>query len=93
MYVGILQVELSLPETTSLKDRRRIVSGLTERLRRRFEVAVAQVGPVEDWHEATLGIALVSNEARHARQRADAVVHFLEQQEGVALGDVQIEIL
>ena len=93
MYVGILQVELSLPGTTSLKDRRRLVDGLSDRLRRRFEVAVAQVGPVEDWHEATLGIALVSNEARHARHRADAVVRFLEEQEQVTVTDVQIEIL
>ena len=93
MYVGIVQVELRLHAPATLKERRRIVRSLKDRLRHRFEVAVAEVGPVEGYTEATLGVAVVSNEARRARERCDAVLRFLENARDAEVVDHLVEVL
>ncbi|HMS16001.1 MAG TPA: DUF503 domain-containing protein [Planctomycetota bacterium] len=95
MYVGVLQIEFKLHGPTNLKERRAIVRSLKDRIRSTFQVAVAEVGPVEEYREATLGIALVSNEARHARQVADRIVQYIENDRtgAVEITDIQVEIL
>jgi uncharacterized protein YlxP (DUF503 family) len=95
MYVGVLQVELKLFDPTNLKERRSIVRSLKDRLRAKFNLAVSEVGPVEIYRECTLGMALVSNEAGHARQMADAIIQFIERDRSGAIEvvDIQVEIL
>lgn len=93
MHVAVIQVELAFPGVQSLKEKRHILKPLVHRLRQRFEVAVAEVGGQDAWRTALLGMALVSNHARHARERAQAVVAFLEDQPDARLEDHQVEIL
>jgi uncharacterized protein YlxP (DUF503 family) len=93
MYVGILQVELELPEPTTLKDKRNILRSIKDRLRSRFEVAVAEVGPLQIKREATLGIAVVSNEPKHARARIQSVLNWLEAHPDARVADSTTEIL
>ena len=93
MYVGIMQVELKLHGPTNLKEKRRIVKSLKDRVRHRFEVAVAEVGPLEAYTESVLGIAVVSNDGRHARQRCQAVLEFLENARDAEVVDHQVEVL
>jgi len=93
MYVAIVQVELELYGPRNLKDRRRIVNSLKDRLRHRFHVAVAEVGAFSGYREAELGIAIVSGEARHARECAQKVVEFLEEAPDSQVVDVQTEVL
>ncbi|MCL6450858.1 MAG: DUF503 domain-containing protein [Acetobacteraceae bacterium] len=78
MVVGVLKIELALPENGSLKDKRRVLDGLMERLRRRFNVAVAEVGGQDCWQRAVLGVACVSSEGRHANQVLSRVVEWMD---------------
>lgn len=57
--VGVLTVDLHMRQNTSLKDRRRIVRSLLDRARNRFGVAVADLGPGEDYRRAVLAFACV----------------------------------
>ena len=95
MYVGVLQVELKLFGPTSLKERRNLVRSLKERVHHRFRVAIAEVGPLDHYTECTLGVALVSSEARHAQSMADKVLNYIENGHSGAIEvtDVQVEIL
>ena len=63
MMVGILKVEIFIGWATSLKDKRRVVRSICDRIRARRDVAVAEVGNCDLWQRCTLGIACVSNEA------------------------------
>jgi hypothetical protein len=74
MLVGVVRAELELPDGGTLKDKRRVIQGLTVRVRKRFEVACAEVDRMDDHHRATLGIAMVSNDRRHI----DAVMSRIE---------------
>jgi uncharacterized protein YlxP (DUF503 family) len=78
MVVGVCRVTLRLPESASLKDKRQVVRSLTQRLRNKFNVAVAEIDSLESWQVASIGVTCVSNEARHAREQLDQVVAFIE---------------
>ncbi|HET9785195.1 MAG TPA: DUF503 domain-containing protein [Terriglobales bacterium] len=61
MAVGWVQIEIVLPEAASLKDRRQVVRSVKDRLRRQFNVSVAELDPTPDlWQRATLGIAAIN---------------------------------
>jgi uncharacterized protein YlxP (DUF503 family) len=77
MNVGVCRVTLRLPENGSLKGKRQLVRSLSQRLRNKFNVAVAEVDDNDRWQIATLGVTCVSNDARHAQEVLDNVVGFI----------------
>ena len=78
MVIGSLTVTIHVPESQSLKEKRQVVRSLVSRLRQTFNVAVAEVGDQDVWQLATLGIACVSGEARHADEMCQKVLRHLE---------------
>jgi len=86
-------VELHLPDVDSLKGKRHVLKGLKERVRARFEVAVAEVDHQDTWQRATLAVAYVSSDSRHANQVVSKAMDFIENNvEGMVL-DTSLEIL
>lgn len=77
MHVGILQVHLHVPDSQSLKDKRRIIRGLLDRVRTRFEVAAAEVEDQDVWQSSVVGFACVSNDARHAATVMEKVLAWI----------------
>ena len=77
MVVGICRVVLSLPWNGSLKGKRSVVKSILERARNRFQVAAAEVDDLDAHRRATLGFAVVSNDARHAQSILDKLVGFI----------------
>ena len=64
--VALGMVELHLPDVDSLKGKRHVLKGLKEKVRARFECSVAEVDHQDTWQRATLAIAYVSADSRHA---------------------------
>lgn len=60
MPVGVLILEIQLPYSHSLKDKRAVIRKLRDRLRARFNVAVAEMDHQDAWQQATLGIVSIS---------------------------------
>jgi uncharacterized protein YlxP (DUF503 family) len=77
MVVGICRVVLALPWNDSLKGKRSVVKSIVERARQRFHVAAAEVEDLDAHRRATLGFAVVSNDARHAQSVLDKLVSFI----------------
>jgi hypothetical protein len=59
MVVGVMQVEISIDWSSSLKDKRRVVRSLRDTLHRHHMVSVSEVEDHEILNRATLGIAIV----------------------------------
>ncbi|NLN86557.1 MAG: DUF503 domain-containing protein [Syntrophomonadaceae bacterium] len=59
MYVLYSKAEIYLPYATSLKDKRQIVQSLTDRMRKRFSISVAEVDHHDLWQRASIGFAAV----------------------------------
>jgi uncharacterized protein YlxP (DUF503 family) len=77
VHVLALTVELHLPESRSLKDKRAVVKSMTEGARKRFAVAAAETDHQDTWQRAELGFACVSGTSRHAEEVIDEVERFV----------------
>lgn len=93
MVIGILQVELTIDGAQSLKDKRRVVASLKDRLHREHQVSVAEVGTQDVHRTATLGMALVSTDVPHCQSVLDGILNKLRGGRGFVLADHRIEIL
>ena len=62
MVVGVLRLELHVPEAQSLKDKRSVIKRIKDQLRGRFNVAVAEVDANETWQRATVGVSAVGDQ-------------------------------
>lgn len=91
--VAVGTVELHLPDVGSLKGKRHVLKGLKEKVRARFEVAVAEVDHQDMWQRATLAVAYVSHDSRHANEVVSKAVDFIEDNVEGYVTDVQVEIL
>lgn len=86
MVVVSLRLVLRLYAARSIKDKRQVVTSVRERLRNRFNVAVAEVGAQDDWRTAELGVATVASHGAGAEQTVDAITRFLD-------GDARFELV
>ena len=86
-------VELHLPDVGSLKGKRHALKGLKERVRARFEVSVAEVAHHDLWQRATLALACVSHDSRHANEVVSKAMEFIEEHVEGRVIDTSVEIL
>ena len=78
MLVAACSWELSLPGCSSLKEKRRIVKSLKDRLSSRFNVSVAETDHQDVWTRAQLSVALVTTDGRLAESLLAKVDHLIE---------------
>jgi len=93
MVVGILQFELLIHEAESLKDKRRVVLSVKDRLHREHQASVAEVDAHDLLNRAVLGLAVVGREGRRVGEVLDQITAKLRGLHGAELGDVHREIL
>ena len=91
--VALGTMELHLPDVDSLKGKRHVLKGLKERVRQRFEVAVAEVDHQDLWQRATLAVAAVSHDGRHANEVVSKAMNFIEDNVEGRVIDMSVEIL
>jgi len=92
MHIGICTLHLRLLDNHSLKDKRRVVKSIKDRIRSKFNVSIAEIGGLDKWQWATLGVACVSNDARFANSILSNVVNLINTVRSVELVDYEIEI-
>ncbi len=68
MTIGVLTIEIHLPYAHSLKEKRMVVRRVKDRLRAKFNVAVAEVEHQDLWQRALLGVASISSSEANLRQ-------------------------
>ena len=84
---------MHLPDVGSLKGKRHALKGLKERVRARYEVSVAEVDHHDLWQRATLAIACVSHDARHANEVVTKAIDFIEEHVEGQVIDSFVEIV
>ena len=78
MVVGICQIKLIIRDTFSLKEKRRVLKSILERVRNRFPVSIAEVGDHDLWQSSLIGFCMVSNEQQVVHATIDKVINFIE---------------
>ena len=93
MTVGVLQLELSVPDAFSLKDKRRVIKSLKDRIAHRHNVSIAEVGALDEHRRSVIGIAMVSNDSRYVQSALSKLVDFVRIIPQLSLIDYQIDLL
>lgn len=93
MLIAILQFDLHIRGAESLKDKRRVVSSVKDRLHREHLVSVAEVAAHDHISVARMGLALVTNDLKHAAVTLDRITSDLRKLHDAELGDVSREFL
>lgn len=73
--IGLLEIELFNNASRSLKDKRRELHRLIDKLHADFHVAVAEIGAQNTWQRTELAVVAVSNDARHNNQVLERIVN------------------
>ena len=93
MVIGLLQFELLIHDAQSLKDKRRVVQSVKDRLHREHQVAVAEVDRLESPSVAVLALAMVASEGKRAGEVLDSITLKLRELRDAELGDVSRQVL
>lgn len=93
MVIGALTLRLAVFGSTSLKDKRRAIKSLKERLAGRFNASVAEVGSLDHRQQAELGVAVVGNDGRFVQSCLDKIVDYVRMDTEAALVDYHTEVL
>lgn len=78
MVVGIVRITLVIHGSQSLKDKRRVLKGIMEKVKNRFNVSIAEVGYNDLWQRATIGLAAAGNDGAFVNSVIDKTVSFIE---------------
>jgi hypothetical protein len=93
MTVGVLQLEISISDAFSLKDKRRVIKSLKDRIAHGHNVSIAEVGALDEHRRAILAIAMVSNDTRYVQGALSKLVDFVRMNPVASLEDYQIDLL
>ena len=93
MFVCVARLTLQIPESGSLKAKRQVLRRVTERVKARFNAAVAEVDDQDLWQKATIGLAVIGNERAHVDEQMEKIIHFVEEMYIAPLMSREKEIL
>ncbi len=62
MHVLLIKLNLQIPNAHSLKDKRRQIKSLKDRLGNRFNASIAEVDALDNWQQAVIGVCMISND-------------------------------
>ena len=93
IIVGLCTVELFIPESQSLKDKRQVLLSLKDRLRGQFNLSVAEVDGQDLWQKAVLGLVCVANEGRYVNQVCDQALNLIRNVPAVEIVQSRVELL
>ena len=93
MPVGLLTLELHIPHAHSLKDKRQIVRSLKDRLRRHFNVAVAEMEYQDVWQRSIIGVVTLSAAEQHVEESLQLVLKEADRLVGPVLVDHVVEMI
>ncbi|HRU39636.1 MAG TPA: DUF503 domain-containing protein [Candidatus Goldiibacteriota bacterium] len=92
--LGLLQIEIYIPQSGSLKRKRYVLRGLKEKIRSKFNVSVAEAGYQDKWQRSVLAIACVSNDDRIISATFSKILDMIEAgRDGYEILRDEIEIL
>jgi len=75
--VGVCVIELIIRQSHSLKTKRKLLQSIKARMRRQFNVSIAEVGAQDLWQKAVLGISAISNDKRFLNEVLDKALSLI----------------
>jgi uncharacterized protein YlxP (DUF503 family) len=93
MVVGTLKIEFRIQDNHSLKGKRKVVRSMVDRVKHKFNAAVAEVGANDNWQRIELGISTVGNDRRYIDSALNNILAFVESLYLAEVVNTEMEIL
>ncbi|TNF33517.1 MAG: DUF503 domain-containing protein [Gammaproteobacteria bacterium] len=95
MSCHILYVVLTvhLPSAQSLKDKRRHIKSIKDRVHQQFNASIAEIDYLNEWQKSVMGIVMISNDRQYLEKQLNSIQTLLLQQHEVQLLDIHVEWL
>jgi uncharacterized protein len=93
LHIGVLQFTLEIPYAETLKDKRNAIKALKDRLRRSFNVSIAEIEDLDVCTIATLGAVVAGSDTAHLNSIMDHLLNELREWRDGSLADHQLEII
>ena len=93
MVVGVLRAELAILDAVTLKDKRRVIKSVKDRIMNRHKVSVAEVDRLEQRQGAVLAVAMVANDSRFVQSCLDKIVDEVRMVRSATLVDYRVNVL
>lgn len=93
MFVCVARITLQIPDSGSLKAKRQILRRVTDRVKARFNVSVAEVEDNELWQKATIGLSVIGNDRRFVNEQMEKIIHFVDEMYVAPLVGRELEII
>ncbi len=90
-FITLLTIELLIPHAQSLKDKRREVRGLKDRIRNKFNASVAEVGYQNKWQRAALAIGLVGSDKRQLEADTSKIQTLCQEATNIVIAEINQE--
>jgi len=93
MAVGTLRIRLVIRGARSLKDKRRAVKSIKDRVRHKFNASIAEVGRLDSYQTALLGVAVVANDRDYLDSVLSQIINLVRGARDAELAACDTEIL
>ncbi|MHA1567510.1 MAG: DUF503 domain-containing protein [Alphaproteobacteria bacterium] len=87
MIVGVLTLQVSVFDAMTLKDKRRVIKSLKDRVSNKYNVSIAEVGHNDSVRTSILAVALVANDSRFIDSCLSNIVDFVRRIPQLSLVD------
>jgi uncharacterized protein YlxP (DUF503 family) len=91
--LGILQLTLLMRGAHSLKDKRRVIRSIKDRLGHHYNISIAEVDRQEIRNQAVLGIAMIGSDPKYVRSALNKILDRLQMHPEAEIVDHQLELL
>ena len=93
MHILLIKINLHIPLAHSLKEKRREIKSLKDRLSTRFNASVAEVEALDKWQQAVLGVCIISNDRSYLDKQYSLIESVVLEYNALELIDMQREWL
>lgn len=89
----VVNIELLIPMSHSLKDKRKQIKSLKDKIKNRFNASVAEIDYLDDWQRSTIGVSMISNDKNYIEKQYRAIESLLLENRETELLNINIEWL
>ncbi len=93
MFVSIARVTLDIPGASSLKAKRQVVRRVADKVKAKFNLAVAEIDDADIWTREVIGLSVVGNEHAFVREQMDKVLQCIEEMYVATVAHKEIEVV
>ena len=93
VHILLLIYKLHISHAQSLKDKRRVIKGLKDRLSSRFNISIAELGELDNWKQSVIGITMIANDRKYLDGQASHIESIILEVRDIELVTVSKEWL